>query len=270
MSGVLDRICEDKRRHVAERKAELPPQRVESAARRAPPARPFAEALAAAAADGSGLIAEIKRASPSRGLIRTDFDVPTLARAYERGGATCLSVVTDTPHFQGQDADLTAARQAVALPVLRKDFMLDPYQIFESRALGADCVLLIMAVVDDPSARQLAATAKDLGMDVLVEVHDGAEMDRALALDSRLIGVNHRDLKTLKVDIATTEKLAPKVPPERILISESGLHGPADLARMVRAGATCCLVGESLMRQDDVEAATRALLAVPEAEAASA
>ena len=270
MSGVLSRICAEKRRHVARRKAAWPDEQVMKAARRAPPPRPFADRLATAAKRGYGLIAEIKRASPSKGLIRADFDVPALARAYERGGAACLSVLTDGPFFRGQDAHLQAARAATSLPVLRKDFMVDTYQIAESRALGADCVLLILAALDDAQARELEGAARDLGMDVLVEVHDADEMDRALALDARLVGVNNRDLKTLEVDLATSERLAARVPPERILVAESGLHGPADLARLAGAGARCFLVGESLMRADDVEAATRALLAPAEAAAAGA
>ena len=270
MSDVLARICADKRTDLARRRAERALTEVERAAGAAPPARGFAAALRSRRAQGAyGLIAEIKRASPSKGLIRADFDPSALARAYAAGGATCLSVLTDAPYFQGQDAHLIAARSAVALPCLRKDFMLDPYQIVEARALGADCVLVILAAVSDADARALIATAHDWGMDVLVEVHDAAEMDRALALDGDLIGVNNRNLKTLAVDLATTEALAPRVGSDRLLVAESGLYGPADLARMAAVGATTFLIGESLMRQPDVEAATRALLA-RQAEAAPA
>jgi len=262
MSDVLARICADKWALITARRQETPLSAVEAQAKAAPPPRGFARALQARADAGAyGLICEIKKASPSKGLIRADFDPPALARAYAAGGATCLSVLTDTPYFQGRDEDLLAARAAVDLPVLRKDFMLDPYQIVESRALGADCVLLILAALTDAQAAELENAAQDLGMDVLLEVHDGAELDRALALRSPLLGINNRDLKTLKVDLATTEALAPRVPAERLLIAESGLYGPADLARLNAVGAAAFLVGESLMRQADVTAATAALLA---------
>jgi indole-3-glycerol phosphate synthase len=262
MSDVLDRICAVKRTAVAAAKQQRPPAVVEAEARRADPPRGFIRALESALAEGRpGLIAEIKRASPSGGLIRGDFDPAGLARAYRRGGATCLSVLTDEPFFQGRPEHLQAARTAVNLPVLRKDFMLDAYQVSEARAMGADCILLIMAALGDYEAAELEAAAFEYRMDVLVEVHDADELQRALRLRSRLIGINNRNLKTLKTDLAVTEELARYVPKDRVLVSESGLHSPTDLARMARAGARCYLIGEALMRQADVEAATRALLA---------
>jgi indole-3-glycerol phosphate synthase len=261
MSDILARICADKREHIAARKRERPMAAVESAARALPPPRHFAAHLADAAGLGYGLITEIKRASPSRGLIRADFDPAAIARAYRAGGATCLSVLTDRPYFQCDDDFLTEARAAVDLPVLRKDFILDPYQIVEARAIGADCILLIMAALDDGQAAELADEARAYGMDVLVEVHDAAELERALALKTPLVGINNRDLKTLEIDLATTEALAPRVPADRLVVSESGLSTPAHLARMGARGVRCFLVGEALMSQPDIEAATRTLLA---------
>ena len=260
MSDVLKRICADKLNHVAAREAAVPWREITAQAQAAPPPRGFAQALAArAAAAGHALICEIKKASPSKGLIRADFDPPALARAYRDGGAACLSVLTDTPYFQGTDAHFAAARAAVDLPLLRKDFMLTPYQIAESRALGADAVLLILAALDDAQAADLAEAARAWGMDVLVEVHDRAELHRALAIPAPLIGINNRNLKTLEVSLDTTRALASEVPEDRLLVCESGLHTPADLAAMRAVGARAFLIGESLMRQDDVGAATAAL-----------
>ncbi|MBL6957723.1 MAG: indole-3-glycerol phosphate synthase TrpC [Rhodospirillales bacterium] len=261
MSDVLANICADKRQHIDRSKKRLPLGELSTLAQDALPPRGFIKHLeAAVAAGGFGLIAEIKRASPSKGLIRADFDPVNLALAYQAGGATCLSVLTDIPYFQGADEFLVAARAAVDLPALRKDFMLDPYQIVEARSLGADCILLIMAALDDTQAAELEATAREFGMDVLAEVHNAEEMQRALKLKTRLIGVNNRNLKTLEVDIAMTETLAPMAGDDRLLVSESGLYTGDDLTRMAKTGARCFLIGESLMRQEDVESATRALL----------
>ena len=259
---VLARICADTREEVARRKAlrGIDVLRAEIAASGDGP-RGFGRALKAAAAAGRfGLITEIKKASPSGGLIRPDFDPASLARAYKAGGAACLSVLTDLAYFQGTTADLIAARAAVDLPVLRKDFMLDAWQIYESRAMGADCILLIMAALSDSQARDLEALARGLDLDVLVEVHDERELERALGLETSLIGINNRNLKTLKTDLATTETLAALVPPDRFLVAESGIRDTADLKRLAAVGAGAYLVGESLMRQEDVTAATKALL----------
>jgi len=262
MSDVLLRICEGKRREIARAKATRPAAELEHTARAAEKPRGFLAALERAVASGRyGLIAEIKKASPSAGLIRPDFDPPALAHAYAQGGASCLSVLTDAADFQGEAAHLIAARAACALPVLRKDFMLDPYQVIEARAIGADCILLIMAALKDDEAAALEGVALDWGMDVLVEVHNAEELERALKLKTRLIGINNRNLKTLKTDIATTEALAARVPKDRLLVSESGLASPADLARMRGAGVSCFLIGEALMRQKDVASATASLLA---------
>ena len=263
MSTILDRIKTYKLADVAARKAQRPLADVEDAARSAPPPRGFAQALRDAAQSGYGLIAEIKKASPSRGLIRADFDPPALARAYEAGGATCLSVLTDGPSFQGDDSYLLAASAAVKLPCLRKDFLYDPWQVAESRSLHADCILIIMASVSDAQAAELEAAATDWGMDVLIEVHDRAELDRAAALKSPLIGINNRNLHSFEVTLDTTRDLARRVREDRLIVSESGLYTPADLADLAAYGARCFLIGESLMRQADLAAATRAILARP-------
>jgi indole-3-glycerol phosphate synthase len=265
MNDVLDRICADKRAHVARAKAAVSEAALIASLTAAPPVRPFAAALKQHLAAGRyGLIAEIKKASPSAGLIRADFDPAELARAYAVGGATCLSVLTDIPYFQGNDDDLRMARNAASLPVLRKDFIVDPYQIIESRHIGADCVLLIMTALSDAAARELAAAAVEHGLDVLAEVHDQAELERALLLGVRLIGINNRNLKTLAVDLGTTERLARDVPADRIVVAESGIRSPDDLDRLAASGAQCFLVGETLMREPDVAAATRRLLGLPE------
>lgn len=261
MSDALARICADTRAETARRKAATPLAELERRAAAAPKPRGFAAALDAAVAEGRfGLIAEIKKASPSGGLIRPVFEPPALAAAYRDGGAACLSILTDGPHFQGTVDHFMAGHRAVRLPAIRKDFMLDPWQIVESRAIGADCVLLILACLSDAEAAELESVAMALGMDVLAEVHDGEELDRALRLKTRLIGINNRNLKTLKTDIATTVELAPRVPDDRVVVGESGLKVHADLQRLAEVGVRRFLVGESLMRQDDVTAATKALL----------
>lgn len=260
---ILDKIKAYKLDEIAADKAAKPLETVEAEARAASPVRPFADALFDASREGYGLIAEVKKASPSKGLIRADFDPATLAAAYAAGGATCLSVLTDTPSFQGSKDYLVAARNACTLPVLRKDFMYDTYQVAEARALGADCILIIMASVSDAQALELEQAAADWGMDALIEVHDKAELDRAAQLKSRMIGINNRNLKTFETSLDTTRTLSKHVDVEKMIVSESGLNSPHDLADMARYGARVFLIGESLMRQDDVEAATRTLLANP-------
>ena len=263
MPNALTQICEEKRVYVEACKSRIPVSSLQAMVKNGPETRGFLEALSHSSRDSYGLIAEIKKASPSAGLIRQGFDPKGLAKQYQLGGATCLSVLTDTPYFQGEDEHLTIARSATDIPVLRKDFIIDPYQVIEARAIGADCILLIMAQLDIGLARELEALALELEMDVLIEIHSAEELNQAMKLKSRLIGINNRNLKTLKTDISTTVQLAPMVPSDYLLVCESGLKTASDLALMAKSGPRCFLIGEALMCQSDVQAAVKKILANP-------